>query len=775
MARTKSRAVKRPSFAGTIRAVGAGFLVAAAVLVSNSAAAQTSEDAVANELAIVLGNPCLRLLGGPPPVGRDPNEVLVGSLREICTRAPGALPRQTAAGGFAQGTPATAPGIIQRRLRETREKEGGKKVAGASADAVAELPSRLSLFISGEFESLSPRIALMGPQPDPWKLPRPQGVMAASFDPTAREPAPSEIAMGPIRVTGVEIQQATRNSAIIRIRADQPVASYKTFLLSGPPRLVIDIQGALMAESMSRKAAGKGAIKRIRASQYLLEPRPVVRVVLDLTSTLPYQVAGMPETFRILIGEAVAKAGKVQAAQPPPEIAKGPIRVTGVEIQEATPSSAIIRIRADQPVARYKTFVLSNPPRLVVDIRGALMAESMSRKAAGQGPIKRIRASQYLLEPKPVVRVVLDLTSTLPYQVAGMPETFRILIGEAVAKAGKAPPPEPPTVTAERPKFTPGEVAQAPEPGEPFWRKLNMSGSGEFESLDRDVTTFEDGYDSSIWRVTVGADYQFTDRIVAGLAFDAYWQDGTFDGGGDFENNSYGFLAYGSFLPTEQVYVQVVVGYARQSYERTRFASLTDTEAGADILLVEGPVAGEYNGNAYRAGVAAGYSHGIDNFTITPYAGLDWVRLEYDSYNETGSATGGGLIADGFIQLGDPTGLELRFDEDRVTSLQTRIGAQASVALRTGFGVIVPQASFDWRYEFENDQRDVEVSFVGDTQEAKRFTYETQPPDRIWFEINAGVVAVLGNQVQVFGNYRTIVGHSFFDSHAGTIGLRYTF
>ena len=33
------------------------------------------------------------------------------------------------------------------------------------------------------------------------------------------------------------------------------------------------------------------------------------------------------------------------------------------------------------------------------------------------------------------------------------------------------------------------------------------------------------------------------------------------------------------------------------------------------------------------------------------------------------------------------------------------MGEQASVALSTGFGVIVPQASFCWKHEFDNDQR----------------------------------------------------------------------
>jgi outer membrane autotransporter protein len=328
----------------------------------------------------------------------------------------------------------------------------------------------------------------------------------------------------------------------------------------------------------------------------------------------------------------------------------------------------------------------------------------------------------------------------------------------------------PPPVTAEKPKPAPEELLIATEPVEPFWRGVSGWGAGEYEDLDRDRTRFEDGYDSDIWRVTVGADYQFTDRFVAGLAFDYYRHDGDFDGGGGFTNDSYGLLAYSTFLPMEQVYMQVFAGYARKDNERRRISSWDLN----NILVTGGSIDSDYNGNEYQLGALAGYDFPINNVTISPRVGFDWRRLEYDSHKETGSAKEGSLIEDGDIQLGDPTGLELRFDDDGQTSLQTRIGVQTSVALRTNFGIVVPQASFDWMHEFKNNQRDVDVSFVEDLNKT-RFTYETAKPERNWFEINAGVVTALPNGLQLFGNYRTIVGHSFFDSHAGTIGLRFSF
>jgi hypothetical protein len=272
---------------------------------------------------------------------------------------------------------------------------------------------------------------IMSQQPDSLSQPWARAVMGVSSETTNQKSVNFEIAMGSLRITGVEIQDATDRSAIIRVQSDQPVVNYKAFMLSDPPRIVIDIEGALMTESMSRKATGKGPIKQIRSSQYRRKPKPVVRVVLDLDSTLPYQVAGLPDTFIILIGEAVETADKVEA----PEIAMGPLRVTGVEIQEATANSAIIRIQADQAVVDYNSFMLSDPPRIVIDITGALLGEPILREKTGKGPIKQIRYSQFRRKPEPVVRVVIDLASSLAYQVAGLPDTFQLFIGEAVVRS----------------------------------------------------------------------------------------------------------------------------------------------------------------------------------------------------------------------------------------------------------------------------------------------------------------------------------------------------
>lgn len=293
-----------------------------------------------------------------------------------------------------------------------------------------------------------------------------------------------------------------------------------------------------------------------------------------------------------------------------------------------------------------------------------------------------------------------------------------------------------------------------------LWSGVNLFFSGEYESMDRDVTTFEDGYDSDIWRVAVGADYGFTDWLMAGLAFDYYRQDGDFSSQGAFETDSYGVLGFANLTPWAQSFVQVSVGWARKDHERNRFASFSEEfpqNSGEQRVLGAGFVDSEYDGDEYRLGLLTGYTFFVQNFRITPRAGLDWVRNSFDTYSESGQ-----------------TGLELVFYGDDEIALQSTVGIQGSMSISTAMAVLVPQVSFDWKHEYKDHQRDLAVSFVGDTRD-RQFFYNDEDPERNFYVVNAGISAVLPHGIQAFVNYRALVGHSFFEGHAGTIGMRIEF
>lgn len=285
---------------------------------------------------------------------------------------------------------------------------------------------------------------------------------------------------------------------------------------------------------------------------------------------------------------------------------------------------------------------------------------------------------------------------------------------------------------------------------------LGLFISGDVEALNRDRTTFGDGFDSTVWGATIGGDFQFNDRLIAGTAFNYINRDGDFDGGGDFSTNSYGALAYGSFMPIPAMFLDVALGYTRHNYLVERPVSYIEAGSGDTI---GGRSSSNSNGNEFNIRVVAGYDHSVGNITVGPRIGINYVRTKIDDYTEDGG------------------GLALSYEDQTIHSLQTTVGLQGSIAINTSYGVWVPQATADYIHEFENDRRSIDVQFEGDNRTAaqggiSKFSFNNDKPDRDFFNFGIGTILVLPNGIQPFVNFRIMAGNDQFDNYGGTVGVR---
>jgi uncharacterized protein YhjY with autotransporter beta-barrel domain len=284
------------------------------------------------------------------------------------------------------------------------------------------------------------------------------------------------------------------------------------------------------------------------------------------------------------------------------------------------------------------------------------------------------------------------------------------------------------------------------------WNGLGFFATGLVESLNRDITTFQDGYKSNILGITAGADYRFSKKLVAGLALSYSNTDGDFRGGGNFSTNSYGGIAFASFLPTDKTFVQITGGYTRNNYLVSRAASaFIDPDR-----AVNGLASSNSNGNVYNLGFLSGYDQPIGRFTVGPRAGLNYSHTQIHDYTETGG-----------------TGIELKYDKQYINSLQSVVGVQGSAAFSTGLGVLVPQLNADYIHEFANSQRFIHVQFAEDFRaNPTKFTFQNDVPVRNYFNLGTGLLMVLPNGWQPFVSFRAMVGNEQFNNYAGTFGLR---
>lgn len=279
---------------------------------------------------------------------------------------------------------------------------------------------------------------------------------------------------------------------------------------------------------------------------------------------------------------------------------------------------------------------------------------------------------------------------------------------------------------------------------------LSVFFSAGAEQLDHHNNRYEDGYDSQIPTVTVGLDYQFTSWLFAGIAFNYYNFSGNYDDGGRFNTNSIGPIVYLNVLPFTNAFAQVTLGYARKDYYRTRRGFVT----GPSGESTGGGQQGGSSGNELNTSLLLGYDVPIDNFTVGPRFGLNYVGTQVDDYREHGD-----------------TGLELRYSGQDQSSLQSSLGALATVAIATSWGVLLPQASASWVHDYAIGGRNIQASYVSDPSNSQ-FTFKTEPVAENFANLGLGISAQLSNSIQPFVTFRTIQGNDNLVSYGGSLGVR---
>ncbi len=289
------------------------------------------------------------------------------------------------------------------------------------------------------------------------------------------------------------------------------------------------------------------------------------------------------------------------------------------------------------------------------------------------------------------------------------------------------------------------------------WHGLGLFATGQVESLNRDITTYQDGYKSRILGFSAGLDYRFSKKLVGGLVGSFSNTDGDFRGGGSFSTNSYGVLAFTQLLPTDRMFIQGTAGYTRNDYSIDRLATarVTSVAIGGD-RLVNSFASSNSNANVLNLGALAGYDQPVGRFLIGPRVGVNYSRTHISDYSETG---GGGI--------------GLRYNDQFIHSLQSTVGLQGSTTYSMPFGVLVHQVNADYVHEFANSQRFIGVQFTEDLRATPtRFAFQNEVPVRNYAYVGTGLVAVLPNGWQPFVNFRAMVGNSQFDNYAGTFGVR---
>ncbi len=181
------------------------------------------------------------------------------------------------------------------------------------------------------------------------------------------------------------------------------------------------------------------------------EPRllPIAPVLLQEIPFLPAQaVFGLLGAFvRFEEEERVLRVSSV---------------VSGVSVQRSG-GTLRLTVRASGPM-QTETRHMTNPERVVIDLRDAVFRLPDQEMAVGEAGVARVRVAQFQTKPA-ITRIVLDLTQEVEVRVAESATSFDMTMEVRPRPAGaRSPSPLPPPPTGSDPGAPPTPRPSAPPP-----------------------------------------------------------------------------------------------------------------------------------------------------------------------------------------------------------------------------------------------------------------------------------------------------------------------
>jgi len=277
--------------------------------------------------------------------------------------------------------------------------------------------------------------------------------------------------------------------------------------------------------------------------------------------------------------------------------------------------------------------------------------------------------------------------------------------------------------------------------------------NGSFNFGDKDDTENETGFDFTTTGVTAGADYRFTDQLIAGGAIGYARNDTTFDAdGGGLDTETWHLAAYGTYGWAERGYVDAIVEYGWQSYDSTRNIRY---QIASDIGAVSRQATADYDGTQFGASIGAGYDFDRGPLSYGVYGRAGYVQVDVDGYREHGAS-----------------GLDLRLDDFDATSVTTTLGTRISRVFNTNWAVLVPQARAEWEHEYDQDADRLVARFAADPTDTA-FGIQSDSPDRDYFRLGLGLSAVFPRGLSAFINYDTVLDKQDWTDHFIDVGVRW--
>ncbi len=200
-------------------------------------------------------------------------------------------------------------------------------------------------------------------------------LLAAGFMPAAGQ------AQGTVQLEAIDVQSLPGQQVELRLRLSGPAPDPMTFTIDDPARISLDLPNTSLALGSRRQDANVGPLTSILSA----EANGRTRVVMNLTSMVPYTTRVQGDSVYVLIGqapgEAAAPSFAAQPSQAPAQrgaVAAGDRGIRNIDFRRGQDGAGQIVVDLADP--RTTVDVRQEGGRIVVDFQNTTLPQELMRR-----------------------------------------------------------------------------------------------------------------------------------------------------------------------------------------------------------------------------------------------------------------------------------------------------------------------------------------------------------------------------------------------------------
>lgn len=274
----------------------------------------------------------------------------------------------------------------------------------------------------------------------------------------------------------------------------------------------------------------------------------------------------------------------------------------------------------------------------------------------------------------------------------------------------------------------------------PLW----ITGYGGNTHYNKEITSTD--FKTQFTGIMLGFDKQFESGLQLGVVT-SYT---------DFELNEkattsdatasvYDGHLYGSWSPqsNDAFYLQSILGIG-----------VTDSETDRNIPFLGRTAKSDHDAIYYSAFVGGGYTQQLDNWTLEPRAGFEYINLNQDSFTEHGAQAAA-----------------LAINSKDSDALVSSLGFEISHSCDLGNGLLMPSFRADWFHNFSAKGENT----IATLQSGESFRVEGREASKDSLELAVGLKVLVSDKLHGFLDYQYTFADNQNKAHLLSAGLSYYF